>query len=361
MDAGGAGLIVIYRGFKMAIDGEEYHTDLDLSAPKQIRPAAASEISTADIRYGYCTEFFITHLEKSVDETAVNKLRDKLLAIGDSLVVVGDEERIKVHVHTNVPGKALQYALRLGQLSSIKIDNMREQHESITGLDPQLKQEPQKPMAVVAVAAGDGLGAIFKDFNVDELVSGGQSMNPSAEDIAEAVQKAPSDQVIVLPNNKNIILAAEQAAELTDKSVYVVPSRSFPQGLSAALAFYPDAALEKNLDSMKEALASVKSASVTHAVRDSVVEGETIREGEVIGIYEDSIVAHGDEQLSVILAMLEKMAEEDDCVISIYYGEAVSEEQAKTLQEEIESAFEDFDVELYRGGQAVYDYILSME
>lgn len=361
VDAGGAGLIVIYKGFKMAMDGEEITTVLDLSLPKQIPASAMQDISTAEIEFGYCTEFFITHT-KDVTEETIEHLRDKLLAIGDSLVVVGDPELIKVHVHTNMPGKVLQYALKLGQLSKIKIDNMREQHQSLTGLSPVEEEKPQKQIAVVAVSAGDGLGAIFKDCLVDELVEGGQSMNPSAEDIKEAVERAPSDHVIVLPNNKNIILAAEQAGELTEKTIAVIPSKTFPQGLSAMLSYRgEDASLEENEQAMREALGSVKSASVTKAVRDSHMNGEQILEGEFLGILEGDIVSHGTDMKQTVEALLEKMVTEDDAVISFYSGAEVAEEEARALVDEVAEKYDDLDTELYQGGQPVYHYIISVE
>lgn len=361
VDAGGAGLIVIYKGFKMAMDGEEITTVLDLSLPKQIPASAMQDISTAEIEFGYCTEFFITHT-KDVTEETIEHLRDKLLAIGDSLVVVGDPELIKVHVHTNMPGKVLQYALKLGQLSKIKIDNMREQHQSLTGLSPVEEEKPQKQIAVVAVSAGDGLGAIFKDCLVDELVEGGQSMNPSAEDIKEAIERAPSDHVIVLPNNKNIILAAEQAGELTEKTIAVIPSKTFPQGLSAMLSYRgEDASLEENEQAMREALGSVKSASVTKAVRDSHMNGEQILEGEFLGILEGDIVSHGTDMKQTVEALLEKMVTEDDAVISFYSGAEVAEEEARALVDEVAEKYDDLDTELYQGGQPVYHYIISVE
>lgn len=361
VDAGGAGLIVIYKGFKMAIDGEEITTELDLTLPKQVPASAMENISTAEIEFGYCTEFFITQT-KGVTEETIDHLRDKLMAIGDSLVVVGDPELVKVHVHTNMPGKVLQYALRLGQLSKIKIDNMREQHQSLTGLAPEEEQKPKKGIAVVAVSAGEGLGAIFKDCLVDELVEGGQSMNPSAEDIREAVERAPSDNVVVLPNNKNIVLAAEQAGKLTKKNVVVVSSRSFPQGLSAMLSYRgEDASLEENEQAMREALESVKSASVTTAVRDSHMNGEQISQGEYLGIFEDTIVSHGPDMKQTVRALLEKMVTDDDAVISFYSGAETDEKEAQTLVGEMAEKFDDLDVELYPGGQPVYHYIISVE
>lgn len=361
VDAGGAGLLVIYKGFKMAIDGEEVAEVLDLSLPKQVPASAMQDISTAEIEFGYCTEFFITHT-KGVTEETIEQLRDKLLAIGDSLVVVGDPELIKVHVHTNMPGKVLQYALELGQLSKIKIDNMREQHQSLTGLSPVEEEKPKKQIAVVAVSAGDGLGAIFKDCLVDELVEGGQSMNPSAEDIKEAIERAPSDCVIVLPNNKNIILAAEQAGELTKKTIAVIPSKTFPQGLSAMLSYRgEDASLEENAQAMKEALGGVKSASITKAVRDSHMNGEQILEGEFLGILEGDIVAHGADMKQTVNALLEQMVTEDDAVISFYSGAEVQEEDARALVDEVAEKYGDLDTELYQGGQPVYHYIISVE
>ena len=361
VDAGGAGLLVIYKGFKMAMDGEEVAEVLDLSLPKQVPASAMQDISTAEIEFGYCTEFFITHT-KGVTEETIEQLRDKLLAIGDSLVVVGDPELIKVHVHTNMPGKVLQYALELGQLSKIKIDNMREQHQSLTGLSPVEEEKPKKQIAVVAVSAGDGLGAIFKDCLVDELVEGGQSMNPSAEDIKEAIERAPSDCVIVLPNNKNIILAAEQAGELTKKTIAVIPSKTFPQGLSAMLSYRgEDASLEENAQAMKEALGGVKSASITKAVRDSHMNGEQILEGEFLGILEGDIVAHGADMKQTVNALLEQMVTEDDAVISFYSGAEVQEEDARALVDEVAEKYGDLDTELYQGGQPVYHYIISVE
>lgn len=367
VDAGGAGLIVIYKGFKMAIDGEEVTSELDFSLPKKVPASAMQDISTADIKFGYCTEFFITNLDKNVTEDTIDKLRDKLLALGDSLVVVGDPELVKVHVHTNDPGKALQLALRLGQLSKIKIENMREQHSELSdgaaaGETEAKQQQPKKPLAVVAVAASDGLGAILKDMQVDEIVGGGQSMNPSAADIAEAVNRANSDNIIILPNNKNIILAAEQARELTEKNVFVIPTKSFPQGLSAAISFEPDKDAEYNTARMADAAKTVKSAEITHAVRDTVMNGENITEGQVLGILEGNIVVHCDDEFRAITELLDKMVDEDeDSVISVYYGEAVSEEKAAELLSLLEEKYDDFDIELLSGGQPVYNYIISAE
>ena len=288
-------------------------------------------------------------------------MRDKLLSIGDSLVVVGDGETIKVHVHTENPGEALQYALKLGQLSRIKIDNMREQHESITGLDPT-EAANQKHIGLVAVSAGEGFTDIFKDLGADQIVSGGQSMNPSAEDIAEAADKINAEFIAVLPNNKNIILAAEQAKHLTNKNLVVLPSCTIPQGIAAILSYNAEMDIDENIKSAKEAMDNVASACVTRAVRDSATNGMQIKKDEIIGIREsDTIIAHGDNEDDVIDKLLEDMVTPESSVISLYYGESVSDERAKELRERIEGQFEECSVEVLRGGQNVYDYILSAE
>lgn len=369
VDAGGAGLLTIYKGFKMALDGEEIVDELALSKPVVVvnTPASArTDISTADIEFMYCTEFFVTELKKEADDEVIDALRNFLQKIGDSIVVVGDPELIKVHVHTNTPDKALGYALKLGELSRIKIENMKEQHNSIIEFDeetPVVPAKPQKAIAIVSVCAGDGLGAIFKDYNVDELVSGGQSMNPSAEDIRKAVDAAPSNEVIVLPNNKNIILAAEQANALTDKNIHVIPTKSFPQGLSAVLAFSAEASVEDNVEAMKEAISGVKSAQITTAVRDSKVVGQDfeVHDGEFIGLLEGNIVSHGETIEEAATELLKLMVTEDDSIISVYYGEEVSEEDAEAIAADFEETYDDLDVEVYAGKQPVYHYIISVE
>ncbi len=358
VDAGGAGLLVIYKGFKMALDGEEVTDDLDLAAPASLPAAAMTNISTANIEFQYCTEFFITNLINGVTEETIDKLRDKLSRIGDSLVVVGDSALIKVHVHTNMPGKALQYATRLGELSRVKIDNMKEQHNSITGLSPA---RPKKPISIVAVCAGEGLANIFRDYRVDELIAGGQSMNPSTEDIKKAIENAPSDHVIVLPNNKNIILAAEQAGKLVDKDVHVLPTKSFPQGLSTVLMYNEGSSLEENLKEMTSALDKVKSACVTRAIRDSRTNGFVIKEGEYIAILEDDIVSHGTDITVLTKDLMKKMVDDEDAVITLYYGQGIAEEDARALADEIGRLYKDLDMEVYNGGQPIYDYILSVE
>ena len=366
VDAGGAGLLAIYKGFKMALDGEEVTASLDLSAPEEEKRIAASsktDISTADIEFGYCTEFFIMKDENDISQEAVDKLRDKLLGIGDSLVVVGTEELVKVHVHTNVPGRALQYALRLGQLSKIKIENMREQHTALVANDvPAAPAKEQKELAMVAVAAGAGLEKIFREFGVDEMVEGGQSMNPSIEDIRAAIEAAPSQNVIIFPNNKNIILAAQQASGLTEKNVAVIPTRSFPQGLDAVLAFNPTVSLEENEEEMKEAMLAVKTGEITNAVRDTHVNGFDIHEGDVLGLADGDIAVCTKDMNEAIEQLVEHMVDPDETsVIALYYGKDVSAEDAEAITEVLQERYEDCDVELHDGGQDVYYYIISVE
>ena len=367
VDAGGAGLLAIYKGFKMAIDGEEVAQDLDLSIPEEEKRLAAASsmnnISTADIEFGYCTEFFIMKDQHDISQEATDRLRDKLLGIGDSLVVVGTEELVKVHVHTNVPGRALQYALRLGQLSKIKIENMREQHTAL--IEEAAEEAPKKEMkefAMVAVAAGEGLENILKEFGVDEIVEGGQSMNPSIEDIRKAIEKAPSNNVIVLPNNKNIILAAEQAGALLDKNVAVIPTRSFPQGLDAALAFNPTVSLEENAEEMKDASQQVKTGEITYAVRDTHVNGFDIHAGDILGLQDGDIVVCGREVETALKDLVAHMVDEDESsVIALYYGKNAEEETAEAIAEQLRDEYEDCDVEVYFGGQDIYQYIISVE
>lgn len=355
VDAGGAGLLVIFRGFKMAIDGEEVAVSLDLSLPKQ-EFRDFSNISTADIEFGYCTEFLLINVDKGVTEAHITKYRDKLDNIGDSVVVVSDADMIKTHVHTNDPGKALQFALRLGDITGVKIENMREQNAEILR-----ETEAKTPYSIVSVAAGPGLSEIFKDFNVERTVHGGQSMNPSAEDILREVDACQSGNVIILPNNKNIILAAEQAGELSRKTVYVVPSKSFPQGLAAVLAVNFEKEIGELVKDMKSALKTVKTAQVTAAVRDSVAGGLKIKKGHFIGILEGDIVSCDKELAKATEKLLSKMVTDSDAVISFYTGEDAPETVSSEIVQSAAAAYPTCDVEVYDGGQPVYNYIISVE
>ncbi|MGE5493934.1 MAG: DAK2 domain-containing protein [Burkholderiales bacterium] len=355
VDAGGKGLLVIYRGFKMALDGEAITEDISLD--QEIAANFTESISTADIEYTYCTEFFIKNLNPSVTQSDIDRYREKLMHIGDCVLVVGDLQLVKTHVHTNVPGKALQFALRFGELSKIKIDNMREQHTELEG-PPKTEK---KNMAVVTVAAGEGIVNIFKEFMVDEIVQGGQTMNPSAEAIRQAIDKAPSDNVFVFPNNKNIILAAEQAAAFSNKNVHVIPTMSFPQGITGVLAYNPDLDFEENTARINKAITTVKTGQVTSAVRESHINGQTIKKGEIIGIADGEITCHSGDIFTTCEKLLEGMVKEEDSVITIFYGEDVSEQLAKEVAEMVEKKYEDYDIELQFGGQPVYQFIFAVE
>ncbi len=355
VDAGGKGLLVIYRGFKMALDGEAITEDI--SFDQEIEANFSDNISTSEIEFAYCTEFFIKNLYPSVTQSDIDRYREKLMHIGDCVLVVGDLQLVKTHVHTNVPGKALQFALRFGELSKIKIDNMREQH---TELEDTPKKE-KKNMAVVTVAAGEGIVNIFKEFMVDEIVLGGQTMNPSAETIRQAIDKAPSDNVFVFPNNKNIILAAQQAAAFSSKNVHVIESASFPQGITGVLAYNPDLDFEENKQRMDKAIATVKTGQITSAVRESTLAGNKIKKGEIIGIEDGELTCHSGDIFTTIDQLLDGMVKEEDSVITIFYGEDVTEQLAKEVAAMIEKKYEDYDVELQFGGQPVYQFIFAVE
>lgn len=366
VDAGGAGLLTIYKAFKMAIDGEKIEYILDFSAPKQQIGVQTADISTGDIEFGYCTEFFIKNLHEDVDQARIDAFRDGLMKIGDCVLVVGDPELVKVHVHTNMPGSALQRALQLGELSKIKIDNMREQHNEIINSEGpsapiSAASAEQKEIGTIAVAAGEGVINVFKDLGIDYMVEGGQSMNPSAEDIERAIDCVPAKTIIVLPNNKNIILAAQQASTMTSKNVMVVPSKSIPQGISAILAFDEEKTPEENEQKMTRALADVKTGSVTTAVRDTTLNGSQIAKGDFIGLLEGDIVVDTKDLMTSTLELLAQMVDEDSSVITVFAGQEVSEETEQTLKGTLEEKFDMCDVEVVRGDQPIYHFIISVE
>ncbi len=360
VDAGGAGLIIIFRGFKKVLDGETFDEIEPLDLEVDIKSPGTVETVSSDIEFGYCTEFFIKNIFKHILQRDVDAFRQNLSKIGDCVLVVGDLNLIKVHVHTNDPGIVLQTALTLGELSKIKIDNMREQHREILAEEDAVPQN-QKPISVVSVVSGDGLKDIFRDSLVDEFVDGGQTMNPSTQDILSAIAKAPSQNIIVLPNNKNIVLAAQQAAELSNKNVVVIPSKTLPQGISAALAYNCEEDFDANVARMQKALSNVKTGQITVAVRDSGINGNKIKKGEWIGIGEEEIVANGKDMQEVALKLLDTLVDEDTGVIAVYYGEGVTEEQAEEMIEAIDLKFEDCDIELHYGGQSVYNYLFAVE
>lgn len=361
VDSGGKGLTLILEGFYLAIVGKAVvPATAEKTELKNVSLSSADTTSTEDIKFGYCTEFILE--SDKIDDAGI---RDIMLGYGDSLAVVGDEGVIKVHVHTNEPGNVLQEALKYGQLLTIKIENMRMQHENILeGVAENAEyEEPveEKEFAFISTSMGDGLASIFKDFGVDHVIEGGQTMNPSTEDFMKAIDKIHAKNIFILPNNSNIIMAANQAKELSDKNIIVIPTKNIPQAVSALVGFNPEATVEENEANMVEALSYVKSGQVTFAVRDTVMNGIEIREGNIIGIAEKEMIAAGDEVDEVAKKLVEKLVDEDSAIITLFYGEDVTEEQAEELRGELEEKFEDIDVELYYGGQPLYYYLISVE
>ena len=364
VDSGGVGLMTIMRGFQAAIMGEEIASEVQTEAVQQQTEADFGDNSyiismdLGDIQFAYCTEFFVINLKKSTTLADIDKLRENLMNIGDSVICIGDLEMIKVHVHTNSPGVALTYALELGELDRPKIENMLEQNRA---LKAKIEAE-KKDQGMLAICAGEGIRDIFKDLFVDRVIEGGQTMNPSASDIATAVQKINAENVFVFPNNKNIILAAEQAKALVDnRTIHVIPTKNVPQGFAAALSFSPEASLEENKTNMIHALDNVKAGQVTHAVRTTNVNGFSITEGDIIGLDDKKILAKSNSIDETVLSLLEKLKEDQHEVITLYYGEGVTEEDAKALSEKVQEAFPDCDVDYHFGGQPVYYYLLSLE
>ncbi|MBQ8876404.1 MAG: DAK2 domain-containing protein [Clostridia bacterium] len=363
VDSGGVGLMVIIKGFLAALTGEEVaesnYAEIDESADADFGDnSAVLSMDIGDIQYAYCTEFFIINLKKSTTLSMIDRLREKLMAIGDSVICIGDLELVKVHVHTNQPGKALTYALELGELERPKIENMLEQNRQ---LKAKLEAE-KKEMGMLAICTGAGLSEIFKDLSVDRIIEGGQTMNPSASDIASAAQKINAEHVFVFPNNKNITLAAEQAKNLVEnKTLHVIPTKNVPQGFAAALEFNPEATAEENKTNMIHALDNVKVGQVTYAVRNTSLNGFSIKEGDIIGLDDKKILAKSQSLEDAVLRLIAKMKEDFHQVITLYYGEDVKEEEAEALCEQIAEKYPDCDVDFHNGGQSVYYYILSLE
>ncbi|MBQ7831400.1 MAG: DAK2 domain-containing protein [Clostridia bacterium] len=363
VDSGGVGLMTIIKGFHASLTGEEIaesYTETE-AAPSESEFGDNSAILGMDIgeiQYAYCTEFFIINLKKSTTLSAIDRLREKLMSLGDSVICIGDLELVKVHVHTNQPGKALTYALELGELERPKIENMLEQNRQLKAkLDAEKKE-----MGMLAICTGAGLSEIFKDLFVDRIIEGGQTMNPSASDIASAVQKINAEHVFVFPNNKNITLAAEQAKNLVEnKTIHVIPTKNVPQGFAAALEFNPEVSAEENKINMIHALDNVKVGQVTYAVRNTSLNGFTIKEGDIIGLDDKKILAKSHSLEETVLKLIGRMKEDFHQVITLYYGEDVKEEEAEALAETIAEKYPDCDVDFHNGGQSVYYYILSLE
>ncbi|MXP76378.1 DAK2 domain-containing protein [Lachnospiraceae bacterium WCA-9-b2] len=380
VDSGGQGLLEVIKGAYDAFLGKE--VDYSAIAPKaSVQVTKLSAQDTADIKFGYCTEFIIL-TEKEFSDEQEKDFKGYLSSIGDSIVCVADDDVVKVHVHTNDPGLAIQRALTYGQLSRMKIDNMREEHQEKLIKDAEKlaaseamkdgakesegdgkkSDEPRKPIGFIAVSIGEGLNDIFKELGVDYIIEGGQTMNPSTEDMLNAIDQVNADCVFILPNNKNIVLAANQAKDLVeDKEIVVLPTKTVPQGITAVINFMPDASVKENEEAMLEGIRNVKSGQVTYAVRDTHIDDKEIHESDIMGIGDAGILAVGRSVEETTKDLLSQLVDEDSELISLYYGEEVKEEDAQRFIAEIEGIYPDVDVDAHYGGQPIYYYVLGVE
>lgn len=369
VDSGGQGLMVVLEGAFDAFMGKEI--DLNFEAGESAKVVKITPQAEADIKFGYCTEFIIV-LNKEFTEKDEDGFKEFLSSIGDSIVCVADDEVVKIHVHTNDPGLAIQRALTYGSLSRIKIDNMREEHqeklikdaEKVAAQQAQeaAKKAPKKEVGFISVSIGDGFGDIFRDLGVDYLIEGGQTMNPSTEDMLNAIEKVNAENIFIFPNNKNIILAANQAQALTeDKNIIVVPTKTVPQGITAIINYVPEKTVEENEAAMMEEIKRVKTAQVTYAVRDTHIDDKEIHQGDIMGIGDSGMLAVGQDITAVAKESVEAMVDEDTELISIYYGEDYSEEEAENLAAELEEEYDYCDIEVNFGGQPIYYCIISVE
>ena len=358
VDSGGKGLVLIYEGMYEALKGNPIKAKDSNSSNVQEVKQAGTSINTEDIKFCYCTEFILE--SDSISDT---EIRDIMLPYGDSLAVVGDEGIIKVHVHTNEPGLVLQDALKYGQLVTIKIENMKLQHENtlVENADEIAQSVEEKEYGFIATSMGDGLAKIFKDFGVDYIIEGGQTMNPSTEDFMKAIDTINAKNIFIFPNNSNIIMAANQAKELSDKNIIVIPTKNTPQGFTALVNFNAEASVEENEEALMESLTMVKSGQVTFAVRDTVMNDVEVKEGNIIGIAESKLMDAGEGVDTITTSLVEKLVDEDSAIVTLFYGEDVTEEDANKLRDELEEKFEDLDIELYYGGQPLYYYLISVE
>ena len=369
VDSGGQGLLEVMRGAYDAFQGKEIdYSAIEASAgTKMVKP---SEQAETEIKFGYCTEFIIM-LEKEFTAKDETEFKAYLESIGDSIVCVADDDIVKIHVHTNDPGLAIQRALTYGQLSRMKIDNMREEHQERLIKDAEKlaaqqaeakKAEPRKEVGFIAVSIGEGMNEIFRELGADYIIEGGQTMNPSTEDMLNAIDQVNAEHIFILPNNKNIILAANQAQTLTeDKDIIVVPSKTVPQGITAIINYMPDADAQTNLEAMIEGIGNVKTGQVTYAVRDTHIDDKEIHQGDIMGIGDSGILSVGQDIAETTLEMLEQLVDDDSELISLYYGQDVTEEEADAFTQEVEKLYPDIDVDVHCGGQPIYYYVLAVE
>ena len=368
VDSGGEGLMTFLRGAIDALKGKVSDFTVKVSGTSKVVKASTTATEEADIKFGYCTEFIIM-LEREQD-VVERQLKEYLQKIGDCVVVVADDDIVKVHVHTNDPGLAIQKALTYGSLTSMKIDNMREDHhekvikdaEKAAKAETEAKSEPEKEVGFIAVSAGEGLSDIFKDLGVDFIIEGGQTMNPSTEDILEAVDKVNAKNIFVLPNNGNIILAAEQAKQLTEnKKLIVIPSKNIPQGISAMINYVANKSVDENEKNMSTEMLNIKSGQVTYAVRDTNMDGKDIKQGDFMGLTDKTIVAVEKNVDDAATALIDSMIDDDAELVSLYYGADVDEDGANKLADKLADKYEDVEFEVQFGGQPVYSYFISVE
>ena len=369
VDSGGQGLMEVLKGAFDGLLGKELDLSETFKPSSKVNVSNNEDIDTADIKFGYCTEFIVM-LEKPYDQNTENEFKEYLSSIGDSIVCVNDEDIVKVHVHTNDPGLAIQKGLTYGSLTSMKIDNMREEHQEKVIKDAERQaakqkevyEAPRKPVGFIAVSIGEGMNEIFKGLGVDYVIEGGQTMNPSTEDILKAVDHVNADTIYVLPNNGNIILAAEQAKILAEgKELVIVPTKTVPQGITAVVNYIDGESVQTNMDHMMEEIARVKSGEVTYAVRDTMIDDKIISEGDIMGIGDAGILSVAKDISEATMELIDTLVDEDSELISIYYGSDTAQEDAEELAEQIEEKYPDVDVELQNGGQPIYYYVLSVE
>lgn len=371
VDSGGQGLVQVLKGANDALLGKEIDYSIE-GVSSGTSPEKITAETKAEIKFGYCTEFIIV-LNNPLSDKEELKYKAFLESIGDSIVVVADDEIVKTHVHTNDPGLALQEALKHGSLSRIKIDNMREEHQEKLikeseklakeqAAEEQKAKEPEKEMGFVSVSIGEGMNEVFKGLGVDYIIEGGQTMNPSTEDMLNAIEKVNAKSVFILPNNKNIIMAANQAVSLVeDKQIIVIPTKTIPQGITALVNYIPDHSVEENKEQMMAEIENVKTGQVTYAVRDTEIDGKTIKQDDYMGIGDKSILAVGKDLKQTTLEMVDAMVDEDSAIVSIYFGSESSEEKAEEIASAIEEKYPDVEVEVNDGGQPIYYYVISVE
>ena len=361
VDSGGMGLMTIFKGMNMALLGQVVEgVEIEEKPQAEVSKDGdhADVLNLGEIEFGYCTEFFIINIKRRTTIADIDRLREYLMSIGDSVICIGDLELIKVHVHTNTPGLALTKALTLGELDRVKIENMLEQNRALI----KKYESERKPIGIISVAQGAGLAEMFKELGVDRVIEGGQTMNPAASDIADAISKVNAETIFVFPNNKNIILAAEQAKALVEnRKIIVVPTKNIPQGFAAALSYDAEDSADNNLMNMLHAIDSVADGQVTYAVRDTKVDGFNLKKGDYIGLNSKKILSKGEDLHTATLKLIEKLKDKNHSLINIYYGADVKEQDAEQLRLDVSEIYPDCDVELYNGGQAVYYYILSLE